>query len=221
MAGGAVVVLVAMALAEFWPGGRPVPAQQPPPIPASSALDIRWLARAVPPAAPTSPPRVVEFARGVSAPPRVPAAPVPAPVSPVVPAAVEAPAAAANPVAAAPAAAIAPSIRAELIDAHERWFTAYARGDAARLAELEADGFRLIDSRPPAERVSRTAGVARTFERLSVDVSGDAMVLAGRMTERIAAPAADSRTVLSEISEVWTPSGAGWRLLGLIIRPAS
>jgi hypothetical protein len=139
----------------------------------------------------------------------VAAAPIPAPdpPAPAVPAA-------------APSAVVAPSVRAQIVEHHDRWFAAFGAGDAARLAELEADGFRMLDMRPPADRVSRSGAMERSVERVTIDISGDALVLAGRLVERVA-DGSDVRTIVSNISEVWTASGTDWRLLGIVIRPAA
>jgi hypothetical protein len=188
-----------------------------PPRIANGVPYIVWEPQAREPRAPTS----------AAAPSGPPAAdrttvvmPVPAPIAaPVAPAPIPAPDPPA-PAAPAPSAVVAPSVRAQIVEHHDRWFAAFGAGDAARLAELEADGFRMLDMRPPADRVSRSGAMERSVERVTIDISGDALVLAGRLVERVA-DGSDVRTVVSTISEVWTASGTDWRLLGIVIRPAA
>ncbi|MGE3402488.1 MAG: nuclear transport factor 2 family protein [Vicinamibacterales bacterium] len=230
VAGAAVAVVAAMALAGIpVPGTSTAPASTPQAI-ASRRLDITALMRVDPPAlaaapvarpgpravAATLPPTVREPSAPVASAPTRPPAPAPNPVA-APPTVTTAAPAAAPATAPATTGTVAPSVRAEILENHDRWFAAYAASDQARLAQLEADGFRMLDMRPPADRVTRGGAVERSLEGIDVEISGDALVLSARMTER----PPDGTSVVSALSEVWTPSGTGWRLLGIVIRPAA
>lgn len=226
VAGAAVVVVAVAALA-----GIPMPGTTPAADSTSSILesrrvDVAALMRVDPPALAAAPvnTRIAPPVNTDIAPPvaRPVTAAQPSPVRQAAPpvAVVPDPAPSpAPPVAAATPATtgtVAPSVRAEILENHGRWFAAYVASDQPRLAQLEADGFRMLDMRAPADRVTRSGAVERSLDSIAVEISGNALVLSARMTER----PPDGTSVVSSLSEVWTPSGTGWRLLGIVIRPA-
>ena len=97
-----------------------------------------------------------------------------------------------------------------LVAVAEQWLDAYHRQDRAALAALSAPALVVADERPIGERIPPAAGaIARTIDRVSVQVAADTAVLTGVMTER----AVDGGLERSApISLVWVSSAGTWRL---------
>ena len=96
-----------------------------------------------------------------------------------------------------------------LMAAAQRWLDAYQRQDEAVLEALSTSDVVIADERPTGERMPAAAAIARTIDRINVQLAADTAVLTGVMTER-AVDGGLERS--SPMSLVWVWSGGAWRL---------
>jgi hypothetical protein len=97
-----------------------------------------------------------------------------------------------------------------VVTAAEQWLDAYHRQDQAMLAVLSTPDVVIADERPTGERMPAAAGgIARTLERVNVELAADTAVLTGLMTER-ALNGGLQRS--SPVSLVWVSRDGSWRL---------
>ena len=216
------------------PAPRVAPAPQPAPAPLAPAAPARVqppVASAAPaPAPPVTPPPSAPSSAGSVAranPPSPPAPTASAPSAAPGPAVsqqtssasqVSIPSGVGNQLSApaaplaAPAAVPTPPSPATVVAAVARqWLDAYHRQDRAAMAALSTENLLLADERRADERFPSGLGdVARTLDRVSVQVAADTAVLTAVMMEQSAS--VPSSPHVSPISQVWVLDGGQWKV---------
>lgn len=216
------------------PAPRVAPAPQPAPAPLAPAAPARVqppVASAAPaPAPPVTPPPSAPSSAGSVAranPPSPPAPTASAPSAAPGPAVsqqtssasqVSIPSGVGNQLSApaaplaAPAAVPTPPTPATVVAAVARqWLDAYHRQDRAAMAALSTENLLLADERRADERFPSGLGdVARTLDRVSVQVAADTAVLTAVMMEQSAS--VPSSPHVSPISQVWVLDGGQWKV---------